>query len=128
MFDHQVNAGYDSFLSQCRDNYIFWYSLWHCEHHPVRMACQKPCSHEKTPLGELAPLRPCLFLQAEENVRLGALGGSQVMGVLVMSILHFGVLMVPNIEQDYILLSGIVFHIQDIGLLGSATKKTQFTS
>ena len=31
--------------------------------------------------------------------------------------------MVPNIEQDYILLSGIVFYISYIILLGSTTKK-----
>ena len=35
--------------------------------------------------------------------------------------------MVPNIEEDYILLLGIVFYIRSIILLGSITKKTLLT-
>ena len=40
-----------------------------------------------------------------------------------MSSILFGDIMVPNIEQDYILRWGIVFSIRKIILLGSTTKK-----
>ena len=41
-----------------------------------------------------------------------------------MSSILFGDTMVPNIEQDYILLLGIVFYIRNDILLGLTTKKT----
>ena len=41
-----------------------------------------------------------------------------------MSSILFGDTMAPNIEEDYILLLGIVFYKRNIILLGSTTKKT----
>ena len=42
--------------------------------------------------------------------------------------ISFGDIRVPNVEQDYILLLGIVFYIKNEILLGSTTKKTLLKS